>query len=68
MVLPGSCKTIGGRAFSGCSHLRYAVIPASVTSIAADAFSGCPLKTIYGKTGSAAETYAASHNIQFVAQ
>ena len=63
IVLPGTVTSIGGRAFSSSSDLRI-VIPDSVTDIDNYAFS--PTCTIYGHTGSAAETFANEHNIRFM--
>ena len=68
---------IGNRAFGGCNKLRKAIIPKSVASIdwidvigrperletdrRYHAFMGCPNLTIYGFSGSGAETYANQH-------
>jgi uncharacterized protein YjdB len=58
--------SIGNGAFSSCAKLNKAVIPETVTAIAEDAFAQCPVLVIYGKSGSYAETYAASKNIPLV--
>ncbi len=58
IVLPKGLTTIGSQAFMNNTALVGVTIPESVTSIDSTAFS-YPLKTtIYGKTGSYAETFA----------
>ena len=64
--LPDSVTAIGNYAFDGCEKLEKATIPYTVTSISSNAFNGCSLLTIYGYTGSAAETFADKQNINFV--
>ena len=67
IVIPANVKEIGSSAFYGCSKMNAAVIPRSVTRIGEAAFSGCRSDfTIYGYSGSYAETYANSNNIPFV--
>ena len=63
--LPQGLKTIGSRAFADGS-LWQILIPSSVTSIAEDAFAGVNGLIIFGKTGSAAHTYAQAHGYSFV--
>ena len=41
IVVPNSVKTIGDRAFSGCSHLKQVIIPDTVIHIGEEAFSFC---------------------------
>lgn len=53
-------------AFTDCPLLSFVYIPASVTYIAGDAFTVTPLLTIHGPAGSAAETYAKTHGVNFV--
>ena len=54
--------------FANCTSLKTVVIPDSVTSINASTFDGCGSQlTIYGKAGSAAETFANAQGINFVA-
>ncbi len=62
-----SVTSIGYRAFYYCTSLTSVTIPDSVTSIGWGAFSGCTNLTIFGKTGSYAETYAKDNNIPFKA-
>ena len=64
--IPKTVKSIGSEAFRGCTGLEGIEIPESVTSIRYNAFSGCTSLTIYGYTGSYAETYASEQNIPFV--
>ena len=41
ITIPGTVKSIGGRAFEGCTELTSITIPASVTSIGGGAFEDC---------------------------
>ena len=54
------------QAFYGCTNLTKITIPESVTSIESFAFEDCNNVTIYGYTGSYAETYAEENDIPFV--
>ena len=54
------------QAFYGCTNLTKITIPESVTSIESFAFEDCNNVTIYGYTGSYAETYAKKKDIPFV--
>ena len=58
--------SIGDNAFYCCDSLTNITIPDSVTSIGDYAFYNCTNLTIYGYTGSYAETYAKENNIPFV--
>ena len=53
-------------AFNGCTALTSLTIPYTVTSIGKDATKDCENVTVYGYTGSPAETYAAENGIPFV--
>ncbi len=72
VVIP---STIGGKSvtsiesgtFYNCTSLTSVTIPDSVTSIGEMAFSECTNLTIFGKTGSYAETYAKDNSIPFQA-
>lgn len=63
--IPYGVTRIGNRAFSWCESLTSILIPVSVESIANTAFSSCFNLTIYGVSGSYAETYAAENGIEF---
>ena len=65
--LPESLQAIKTGAFYSCTDLEQITIPESVTEIGEGAFGDCPALTIYGKAGSAAETYAVANGIPFVA-
>ncbi|MEF9974368.1 MAG: leucine-rich repeat protein, partial [Clostridia bacterium] len=64
--IPSGVTNIGWEAFAGCVELKKVIIPSSVTRIQADAFKNCQALTIYGFTGSSAETYAQQKGIPFV--
>lgn len=66
IIIPDSVMSIGGGAFVGCNLISI-MIPNSVTSIGENAFLGCKYLTIYGYSGSYAETYANENSIPFVA-
>lgn len=62
-------EKIGTIAFSMCESLESIYIPESVTTIESGAFTMIEDSVvIHGKAGSAAEEYAKSENIQFVAE
>ncbi|MDR1674635.1 MAG: leucine-rich repeat protein [Oscillospiraceae bacterium] len=65
VLIPNSVRTIGKRAFMACS-LQAVTIPKSVTSIGQLAFMLNDNLTIYGYSGSAAETYADENNVPFI--
>lgn len=65
VVLPGTVKKIGDAAFYVCDSLNSITIPASVTEIGknlAYSYSGV---SIFGYTGSTAESYAKENNYAF---
>ena len=64
LVLPNGLISIGAGVFSHID-LLYIYIPASVTRIHPDAFAGCEA-VIYGKSGSAAETFAKEKSMVFI--
>ena len=70
--IPDSVTEIGRYAFSGCDSLEKIWIPESVVDIEdyAMGYTGSKVSeilTIYGNSGSAAESYANKNNIAFVA-
>ena len=74
IVIPEGVTNIGMYAFLGCESLKEITIPTSVTEIGAYALgylskSGRPMEdfTIYGASGSAAQSYAEENGFQFVA-
>lgn len=66
MTIPDGVEVIDDYAFSDCTSLTRVTIPASVTSIGNDAFSDCTDLTVYGYTGTEAETYCKNCGIPFV--
>lgn len=66
--IPYRITTIGTKAFANCTGLAEITIPQSVTSISSDAFSYPKNMTIYGVSGSTAETFANDKGINFVAK
>ena len=65
--IPGLVREIAGFAFSDCIALRRIYIPPSVTSINFFAFDGCRNVTVYGCSGSFAESYARGYKFDFIA-
>ena len=64
--LPKGLTTIGNSAFMNATSLDEIIIPESVTSIDSTAFSYPEKTTIYGKTGSLAESFATENGFKFV--
>lgn len=67
VVIPNSVETIRSNTFRGCYELESIVIPPSVTYMNGEIFRDCDFLTIYGETGSHAESYARDYDIPFVA-
>ena len=65
--LSANTVSIGRGAFADCPNLAYIYIPEATTSIDPNAFDKVAGLTIFGKTGSTAETYAKTHGFTFVA-
>lgn len=68
VVLKDGVESIANNAFFYCPYLTRVEIPASVTSIGMSAFGDCDELTIYGETGSYAQTYAMEHGIPFISE
>ena len=66
IYIPNSVTKIGSNAFRKCSSLESIEIPYNVTNIAVYAFNRSSLNTIYGCSGSYAETYASNNSFAFV--
>ncbi len=67
ITIPESVTSIGDKAFCECSSLESIIIPDRVARIGVEAFSLCSESfIIYGKSGSAAQTYANDNGIEFV--
>ena len=67
VTIPEGVTEINLWSFQNCSSLNKIVIPRSVEKIVSSAFNGCDQLTIYGYSGSYAETFAAEKDIPFVA-
>ena len=63
VVLGDSVTAIGAGAFRNCNRLVWISLPDSLTEIAEDAFEGCISVTVECSEGSAAYTYALSHQM-----
>ena len=61
----GSDTLIRYSAFSSCPNLETMVIPDDVTQFEYRAIYDCPKLTIYGKTGSAAKSFANANGFRF---
>ena len=68
VVLPYYVKSIGEYAFADSVKFAEITIPRNVTRIASNAFSYKDKLTIYGISGTYAETFATENNIKFVNQ
>ena len=66
IVIPRRVTTIGNTAFKDCVKFTSITIPRSVTSISSNAFSYPAKMTIYGVSGTYAETFANDNSIKFV--
>ena len=67
VTIPGNVTEISDRAFAYCTALDEVTIPESVETISDSAFNGSTSVTIYGVTGSYAETFAKNNSIKFSA-
>ena len=64
--LPYRMQTVAANAFTNCTSLKEVTVPRSTTSIATNSFSYPKKMTIYGISGTYAETYANSIGATFV--
>ena len=67
VTIPNSVTKIGYNAFFDCDGLKKVIIPRSVTNIDSKAFDFCDALTIYGYSGSCAESYAKENGFAFIA-
>lgn len=67
VVIPDGITVIKDGAFQSCRSLTRIVLPDSVTNIDGNAFNNCDKLTIYGISGSYAESYATQNGIPFIA-
>ncbi|MDK2943233.1 MAG: hypothetical protein PWP56_2746, partial [Acetobacterium sp.] len=67
IIIPSSVTTIGYAAFSNCTGLTKITILGNSVNIGAQVFGTIPNLTIYGYTGSTAESYAYANLRPFVA-
>ncbi|MCM1102062.1 MAG: leucine-rich repeat protein [Clostridium sp.] len=68
VVLPYRLNTVAANAFTNCTKLTQLVIPRTVQSIAGNSFSYPDRITVYGVSGTYAETWAKSVKATFVNQ
>ena len=68
ITLPYRVTTISAYAFANCTGLTEITIPQSVTSIVSTAFSYPGKMTIYGVSGSYAETFSSENGIAFMSR
>ena len=66
VYLPDGMKEIGQSAFAGMPRLAFVYIPDSVLRIAGDAFAGVKGMTVFGVSGSYAQSWAQEHGYRFV--
>ena len=65
VVIPYRVKTIEANAFANCTKLAKLTLPRSVTSIGTSAFSYADRMTVYGISGTYAETWAKNNGFEF---
>lgn len=68
ITIPNNITLIDGYTFYGCTNLTNITMFCNVTFIDSDAFKNCSnLSTVYGNSGSYAETFATENGYTFVA-
>ena len=67
VIVPYRVSTIGNNAFKDCVKLTEVTIPRGTATISTSAFSYPDILTIYGVSGTTAETYAGQIGAKFVA-
>ena len=68
VTLPYRLASVAANAFTNCTKLTELVVPRATTSIANNAFSYPTKMTVYGVSGTYAETWASSVGAKFVNQ
>jgi len=68
IIMPENIASIGDRAFWFCINLTEIALPGSVRHIGESVFDQCENLTIYGESGSVAESYAKENNIKFITE
>ncbi len=66
VILPEETESIGRNAFADCPNLAYIYIPENTTVIDALAFGERDELIVFGRAGSAAESYAVDHGFIFI--
>ena len=64
-VVPGSCGSIGARAFADCGELLAVFVPGNVTAIGPEAFDNSPLAVIMTPAGSFAAQWAEANGVRY---
>ena len=66
VVVPGTVKHIGERAFADCRNLDTITLSEGLESIGDDAFSDCKKLTVCATDGSCVEQYVKEYGIPFL--
>lgn len=68
VVLASGVTSIAANAFDSCTMLKSVYIPPTVTAIEVGAFNNCTALTVYGESGSYAQSYTTRYRIPFLAE